>query len=171
MCWFVTIAVPHSYIAALDRACAVHQHALGFRRLQDTPTTRVFPRGTTCVQVTAGGCSCGLYPEPARDDASKLDKERAKLEAKGWSQAKVARALEAKAESAARPNPRHAAVAGFNALVGSLVDAVGTVHLHAHFHNGDQDAAEVAPVATAALALEDLLRSGFAPDTLVSLRR
>jgi hypothetical protein len=171
MCWFVTLAVPDSSLDALDRICAAYQRGLAFRRLQDTPTARVFPAGTTCVQVTAGGCSCGLFAEPGRDGAPSLDKERAKLEAKGWSGAKVERALQAKVDSASRPGPRLAAAADFIALVGTLVNETGKVHLHAHFHSGDQDTAEVAPVAVATLPLEEFLRAGFAPDTLVTLRR
>jgi hypothetical protein len=171
MCWFLTLAVADAALAALDRAAETHRRTLSVHAPGDTPTTRAFPRGMTCMEVTAGGCSCGIYRSPGSVDGVDVVRERAKLIAKGWSNAKVERALAAKIDSNARTKAEDTAPADFKALVTGLVDHAGTVVLHAHFHHGNQRSAEVPPPATATLSLDDFLRAGFAPDTLVTLHR
>jgi len=89
MCYFVHIAVPREY-AELVRAWPRDDLLATDCSVQ--PLLTQFPRHWAVFTVTdpSGHCSCDLHHVPKRFDE---DRERAKYQAKGWSDAKIARAM------------------------------------------------------------------------------
>jgi hypothetical protein len=170
VCWFVTLAVPSSSLADAKSVCELHRRGLQFNWLKSTPTTSVFPEATSCVQVTHGWCSCDIYSAPQKDSEDLIAKDRARLVNKGWSAAKVQRALASKAQSAIRPTAKSAAEADFRKFVAAIVREIGLAHLFAHMYSGDQHAEVVRPSATITLPLPSFASNGFPPDTVTTIR-
>lgn len=98
-----------------------------------------------------------------------FEKHWARLLHKGWSVAKVERALAANAEGAARPKLRSEALVCFRQLVADIVKQVGTVHLYARFVSGVPQYEPTHTVATAIISLADFERSGFSEDTVTTV--
>ena len=118
MCFFIAIAVPHD---AAERVRAEHT----VRGMQIAPTANASARaaagpGRVPLLVTTGGCSCDWYKRPAESEseaASKLAKAKARYERRGWSKAKIERALAGMTRS-----PRHDF--GLHPVVIELLQAV-----------------------------------------------
>src|SRR5215213_1542275 len=128
MCFFLTVAVPSQHAERIGEAFG--------RGFQTHPTanasvTAALPAGYAARLVTSGMCSCDLYARPrtadAPDPATHL---RRKYEKRGWSEAKIKRALEQAADNASKTNR---ATSGFRSdvLTGfeALCRAAGSVAL------------------------------------------
>ena len=92
MCVLITVGVSglHGDVTAPFRA-------FGFTTQPAVnPTSAAMPKNAIRIDVTAGGCSCALYqgdtPDPADAESERLRIVR-KYARKGWSQAKIDRAL------------------------------------------------------------------------------
>src|SRR3954447_12403694 len=92
MCFFVTLAVPSQHARRIGEV-----FARGFqtRPAANASVAAVLPAGYAARLITSGMCSCDLYARPrgaaAPDPAAHL---RRKYEERGWSEAKIKRALE-----------------------------------------------------------------------------
>lgn len=122
MCWHLTIGI------AKEGASAVTALAGRTRQvIAADPRASGFPAAVAAFLLTSGGCSCDLY-RGGPVERETLDRARARLEArhraKGWSQAKIERALAA----AKLPGERALPTALYD-IVRDLVDAHGAVHL------------------------------------------
>jgi hypothetical protein len=158
VCWFVTVGVPQAARQKMESIAQAHR-PLQFTSLAPSPTVAVFPVGTSCIEVTHGGCSCDLYSAP-----------RQRLERKGWSASKIKRALETKATGGARTGrPRESAVA-FKAFVAELIATLGSVDLFAHFYSGNQHEQAVGSPKAAAINLRSFVEAGFPADTVTTVR-
>ena len=166
MCWFVTIAVPSASRRFVTEVAASYPQ-LSTSPIEATPTARLFPSEHSSFEITHGGCSCDLYPEAQPDSDAVLEKERISLTKKGWSDTKIARAVESKAKSLARPK-RGALESGlFRSFVCDLVQAKIAVRVFAHFYSGNQRTESVAEASEGRVSMQSFRESGFPPDTVV----
>jgi hypothetical protein len=133
------------------------------------PTACAMPRDAVRINVTAGGCSCNFYcgdtPEKTDPDA-----DRRRYARKGWSQAKIERAIEA-SRSAHRPkSARSDLPAQFAAAIETLAKQGARVTLLAYMFSGSFD--EPFSIAgTTELPLGYYVKPGnyFPEDTLVTI--
>jgi hypothetical protein len=99
MCRFVTATLPATApIAALD--AIARSHGRQFRRLPSPSVERQLEAGEAYFLTTLGHCDCDAPLGLARARGPDEGEEARKLARKGWSPAKVARALAQKRESA-----------------------------------------------------------------------
>ena len=169
MCWFVTVAVSAAHRAVIERASHA-RHDLVFAWPVSTPTADAFPLGSCCVEVTHGWCSCDLYSAPRASSDEELERERARLTRKGWSQSKVERALQSKAESAARPTKSRTSRAAFHDFLAAVTREAGEAVVFAHFYSGNQHTEAIGSPPAAFISLPALAEDGFPPDTIVTVR-
>lgn len=168
MCWLLNFALPPE---ACDRFAAFRERD-GFTvaHCVDERTVTLFPAGWGVFEVTfGGGCACGLYESPQDatpdDDAvDKLKKMRLRYAHKGWSAAKIERAVEA-AVSAQAHKPAHSDHArAFRERVCNWVSEFGQICLLAYWDDRDKD---LASGGWLELDVDEMLQRGFPPSTLV----
>lgn len=140
MCFFLTIAVPAVHG---DRIREVFDFAHGFRTHNTTnPSITVhLPARFAARLLTTGMCSCDLYARPgAAEETDPTSHLRRRYEKRGWSEAKIQRAVEQSSASAANPK-RNRARSGFRddvieRLV-ALCHSAGSVAVVVHWYRGD----------------------------------
>lgn len=166
MCVVVTVGV-----AGFRGDATAPFRAAGFTtRPAINPTSAAMPRDAVRIDVTAGGCSCFFYsgdtPQKAEVDP---DAERRKYARKGWSQAKIDRAIASR--HASRPaTPRIDVHAHFAEAIESLARQGARITLLAHmFSAGFDEPFEI--VGTTQLPLQYYMKAGhyFPEDTLVTI--
>ena len=91
MCYFLTVGVDATRAAALEAALRAAKLEVG--RSINPQVARLFPPGEVLFAVTHGGCSCDLAFPREVDEAKTRSKLEAKLRRKGYSEAKVCRAV------------------------------------------------------------------------------
>ena len=160
MCAFLTLAIPAHTAGAIAREPAPGLYAAP----QANRSLAAHLGGRAAFLVTAGGCSCGLYvPERAR---SELDAARRKYEKRGWTEAKIARALHGRRGVVGlRDDVRE--------LVARLAETTGEVGVFVHVYSGDVQAEDVGAPVAGLVAIPAALRSGsvtIAPDALTWIR-
>jgi len=171
MCWFVTIGVTSAGAAALEELGRARGE-LGVSKSSNPHLARIFGVDDVRFEVTHGGCSCDLYTAPRERDTSEHERARARYRRKGWSEAKIARALEASetAKSAGvgrtrEIGPDHA----FRGAISRQVREFGSVRIFAHMYNASQGEEQVACLGRRRITLDAFLESGFPPDELVEV--
>jgi hypothetical protein len=122
------------------------------------------------LDVTDGGCSCSLRPQATADEAVDDGAEQARYARKGWSAAKIARAIEAKRAARARHKPS-AGPQAFCLSIQALVRAGSEVAIISHFYDGHFVEEIVSVGARASISLNEFLHSlgAFPDDTLVTI--
>lgn len=105
MCHFITLIVPTGDVAALAAIMAKHgRSAMPI----DNPSIRKVLRGDECQYLTTRAhCDCGTVLSIQRDTAEetgkKLTDDEARMRRKGWSEAKIARAMDDRRKAEAKP--------------------------------------------------------------------
>jgi hypothetical protein len=166
MCVIVTVGV-----AGFRGDATAPFRAAGFTtRPAINPTSAAMPRDAVRIDVTAGGCSCDFYcgDTPQKSEPDPVA-ERRKYERKGWTQAKIDRAIGAR-RSARPATPRKNLDDQFAAAVESLAKQGARVTLLAHMFSADFDEPfEI--VGTTELPLKHYTSGGnlFPEDTLVTI--
>lgn len=136
------------------------------------PTSAAMPRDASRIDVTAGWCSCDFYcgdvPQNSEVDP---DAARRKYARKGWTQAKIDRAI-ASSRSASAATPRKNLRLQFAEAIETLARQGARVTLLAHdFSRGFDEPFEI--IGTTELPLEYYLKAGggncFPEDTLVTI--
>src|SRR5262245_19998354 len=92
MCFFLTIAVPAKHVDRIGE-----MFGRGFQSYQslNATITAALPPDHVAYHVTSGMCSCDLYARPnSRPDSDPMVHLRRKYEKRGWSESKIARAIE-----------------------------------------------------------------------------
>jgi hypothetical protein len=173
MCFFLTIGVPADNASRLEdaipRGLAVHPVA-------NPSILRMLPAGYRTFVLTSGSCSCDLYraPTPAigatEDHAAKL---RRKYARRGWSEAKIQRAL---AQAAVRPEPEEPFVGlrpDVRQLLARLVEEIGELALVNHWYNGDVETEEFEVVQGLKLDAAELQEGNACGslDTIIFVKR
>jgi hypothetical protein len=134
MCWLITIGVPAQGVVhvrdyhSTRGGIAVTEHS-------NPPVGILFPPGDHLFDLTRGGCSCGIgLPEP-RAPSRNRDRLLRRYRREGWSEAKIARALDASTR-ATDPSKHHASstepLRAVRDLVKLLVRQVGDVRFFAY---------------------------------------
>jgi hypothetical protein len=171
MCWFITIGVSSAAIPVLQN----HQRRRGelaIRECVNPHVVALLSPSDACFEVTHGGCSCDLYAESLHVAPHVHERARRQYEQKGWSQTKIARALEASraAESTraardATSGPKRA----FRELIADLARTSGTVRLLAHMYSGLVDEEVVGPGGRCRITWKQFVENGFPPDVVVEI--
>ena len=105
MCHFITLVVPTHDAVAVQTVMERHGRAA---RPTDNPSIRKVLRDEEHQYLsTRGHCDCGTvlarYQETPESFEDKLAKEAARMKRKGWSNTKIARALEDQRKADAKP--------------------------------------------------------------------
>ncbi|MRR13542.1 hypothetical protein EG835_14065 [bacterium] len=138
MCELITFASTLSSAAAPDASTEdFRANPFVVRRFVNCGSGHSYAPHLTSFSIMCGACSCGLFvPRSWADPAHEADERRVKsLRARGWSAAKLERALLDHASAAAR-RPRR--VPGFQASVlhylTSVLHASGYIDFIVHTH-------------------------------------
>jgi len=166
MCVIVTVGV-----AGFRGDATAPFRAAGFTtKPAINPTSAAMPRDAVRIDVTAGGCSCDFYcGDTPQKSAADPDAERRKYARKGWTQAKIDRAIEAR-RSARPATPREGLDDQFAAAIGALARQGARVTLLAHmFSRNFDEPFEI--TGTTELPLDHYMKGGnyFPKDTLVTI--
>ncbi|MBP6749208.1 MAG: hypothetical protein KA144_06180 [Xanthomonadaceae bacterium] len=107
MCQFISAVLPsHADVEAVAAVFRAHGRFFSPRRA-DSAIVASFASGERIFGTTPGHCDCGTPLGSAHDawSARRDDPEieAARLRRKGWSEAKIARAIEQRAEAKSRP--------------------------------------------------------------------
>lgn len=129
MCHFLTISVLGSSVPVVPDK---FKKQFSFDLHSNPSITSLMAPNWISFTATLGGCSCGFYlTEDGSED--RLEKLRKKFDKKGWSENKIARALELnKAESFPKPGLRSDVVD----LLNELIESFGEVMVSLHFYSG-----------------------------------
>jgi hypothetical protein len=134
MCFFITIAVPAQKAGLVEEVFGRGFHTAP---TANASVAAALPAGYAALLVTDGHCSCDLYAAPqsptGRNPEDHLRKKYAK---RGWSDAKIARAVEQGKAS----GPKNLHTRGLRADVASrlveLCHAAGGVTVVVHWYRG-----------------------------------
>ena len=154
MCLFISIAISEN-----DRP---HLRAILSREVRLDPQTNadlqalVHPSDHVFVLSTSG-CGCHLFGEPEEEDeAVDRDNRARKYARRGWSPAKIQRAL-SQADSA---HPVERSFTGIRADVrealATAASRTGCLHIFVHDYEGSVDSARITPAGRVAVGLEEL---------------
>lgn len=125
MCHFITL------IAPTDDAAAVHalmkRHGRAADPIDNPSVRKVLRSDEHQYLTTPGHCDCGTALAPRHDNPQtfeeKLAKEASKMRRKGWSDTKIARAIEDRRKADAKPSGGgHDSLELWNAVLRSLSD-------------------------------------------------
>jgi hypothetical protein len=149
MCHFITLIAPQADAAAVKSMAERHGRAA---EPIDNPSIRKVLREGDRQYVTArGNCDCGTVlgakhqePEALED---KLEKHSARLRRKGWSEAKIARAIDDRRRAEERPRPERGhtdSIELWTSLLTDLRDELKLPYagLLVHFYSGAIDTEE-----------------------------
>ncbi len=96
MCHFVTLIAPTENADAVR--AVMERHGRAARPIDNPSIRKVLRDGEHQYLTTSGHCDCGTVLAPRHDTPEafedKLVKEAARMKRKGWSEAKIARAIE-----------------------------------------------------------------------------
>ena len=105
MCHFITLIAPTEDAAAVR--AVLERHGRAASPIDNPSVHKVLRDGERQYLTTRGHCDCGTVLAPRHDtpDAfeEKLAKEAARMRRKGWSEAKITRAIEDQRKADARP--------------------------------------------------------------------
>jgi hypothetical protein len=106
MCYFITLVAPTDDVTAVR---AVMQRHGRTAELIDNPSVRrALSDGERQYLTTPGHCDCGTILAPRHESPEAFDdalaKHASRMKRKGWSDAKIARAVEDRRKADARPS-------------------------------------------------------------------
>ena len=141
MCHFVTLIAPTDDANAVRAIMDRHGRAAD---PTDNPSVRkVLLEGERQYVTTRGHCDCGTVLAPGHNTPEtfeeKLAKEAARMKRKGWSEAKITRALDDRRKADARPSGGGSdSLELWNAVLGDLRDELRLPYagLFVRFYSG-----------------------------------
>jgi hypothetical protein len=143
MCYLVTIGTSGSRAAVATLLGP--DLRLGVQPSTNPSLQSLFPPGDQLFQVTSGGCSCDLViqaNELSRD--GQRERLRSKYTRKGWSVAKIGRALaDWEVAHERRSQLQGAPRAELCALLRAIASESGSVRVFVHFYSGAFDSEQV----------------------------
>lgn len=104
MCDFITLIAPTSDQPAVE--AVMDRHARAAHPLDNISVRKVLASGERQYLTTRGHCDCGTIlarPNPVEAFEERLAKEASRLARKGWSDVKIARAMEDRRKAEDRP--------------------------------------------------------------------
>lgn len=151
MCHFLTIAVPGKSAPPVPTD---FRRAIKFAAHSNRSLSEYTPPSWTSFTATSGGCSCNLYrsPRSKSKDRSKLE---TKYRKKGWSDAKIQRALEiSKPTPPTRPDGLRDDMVG---LIAVLAKTFGQIRVSLHWYSGDIETEDFALKDAGCISLKRFL--------------
>jgi hypothetical protein len=105
MCYYITLVVPTQDADAVRTV--MYQHGREATPIDNPAIRKVLRDDERQYLTTRGHCDCGTvlahrYDTPEHFE-DKLDKEAVRMRRKGWSEAKIARAIDDQRKAGARP--------------------------------------------------------------------
>lgn len=172
MCWYITMSVPRAHASLVERIAKAHPE-VDVRPSPDTTAAARCPSGSAVYLITRGGCSCDLCTDASRSGSNDTQRQRAKLENKGWSHAKIERAIAegsfAKGRHASlRADAFQRVFGSFQSLVSDIA-VTSSVTLFRHMYHGAIATEQLPAVPESALSAAELSLAHFPPDTLVAI--
>ena len=167
MCHLLTIGIVGGpgNVTDIFRAHGLHAEAAV------NPHVRAaMPKGSLLLDITDDGCSCSICGGPFADAPFDVEAERQRYARKGWSAAKVSRAIEAKQVAHARRRVS-SKTEQFCLSVEALARAGARIALISHLYGGLFAEEVVSVDARERISLADFLKSqgAFPTDTLVTI--
>jgi hypothetical protein len=105
MCHFVTLIVPTGDVDAVRSV--MERHGRVAQPIANPSVRQVLREGEWQYLTTASHCDCGTILAPRHDTPEafekRLAKEAVRMQRKGWSEAKIARAMEDRRKADAKP--------------------------------------------------------------------
>jgi hypothetical protein len=165
MCYFITIGVPAKLVSALEefhREYKLTPHG-------NASIRKAFGAEHKPFTITSGGCSCSLYSQPGEQQGKQEARLRAKYKKKGWSQAKIDRAM---------ANKSHATQYKFNGLhpdlrqhLSQVISTLKHLYMFVHWYSDNVDIESINIVTKKAISVSDLLNNAPVPqDTLIQMK-
>jgi hypothetical protein len=106
MCHFITLIAPTENSDAVR--AVMERHGRAASPIDNPSIRKVLRDGERQYLTTSGHCDCGTVLAPRHDTPEafedKLAREAAKMKRKGWSAAKIARAIEDRRKADSRPD-------------------------------------------------------------------
>jgi hypothetical protein len=168
MCHLVTIGVDKSYGSSLPEFGDVRE-GLTVAPSRNPSVARIFPPGDLRFEITAGGCSCGLFniSASAQELSDREDAERRRYQKKGWSAAKIERALQASRVAHDR-DQRGDNARRFQEAILALLERTRSVRIFAHMYSGLFDSEPVIAKGRTSITREDYQANrGALPEDVV----
>jgi hypothetical protein len=171
VCWFITVGIQEDAAAALE-ALGRRRGGLSVCPSRNPHVTALFPPNDATFEVTNGGCSCDLWLAPLKQAAGEREKRREQYRKKGWSEAKIERALNAAAAAhlaSANAEPLAGPRATFRRAIADQVATTGSVHVFAHFYKGNQDHEHVVCTERRRIPADEFLDGDLPGDVLLEV--
>lgn len=129
---------------------------------------RLFPPGDVLLEITVGGCSCGLFPTPRKTDHD--ESERRRYQKKGWSAAKIERALQASRSARGRDHGNQNAQR-FREGIAALLQRTSSLRLFVHMYSGAFDSEPVSSRRSVRMTVDEYQKQHgvLAEDVLVEI--
>ncbi|MFN7750644.1 MAG: hypothetical protein ACK5TE_00050 [Pseudomonadota bacterium] len=160
MCYLISVAV-----SSTARELPAHFHAFDLEATDTAnPTVRKALGPDRVFDVTRQGCSCALQAPGARHDEAEL---RRRYMHKGWSAAKIDRAIASVSRS--RAHATRPARERFLEALAALCRSGATVRLVSHAYTGRFDEETFALAPPARMALGMLPSVPFVEDTVLTI--
>jgi hypothetical protein len=151
MCFFVTIGIPDGGAADVEESVP---RGFALDRVANRSVLAKLPAHYRTYLLTTGGCSCALFSESAsrvnvaaEDHATQLRRKYAK---RGWSEAKVERAI---AQAASKLDINEQRFVGLRSdaceLLATFAERVGALAIVVHWYDGPLDTEKFAVAAGA----------------------
>ena len=106
MCHFVTLIAPTEDADAVN--AVMERHGRAAKPIDNPSICKVLRDGERQYLTTRGHCDCGTVLAPRHDTPEvfedKLAKEAVRMRRKGWSEVKIARAMDDRRKADARPS-------------------------------------------------------------------
>ncbi len=171
MCWFITLGVKRAAVAELEKLTH-NRTGLAVWPVSNRHVAALFPKDDSLYFITTGMCSCSLMPRIDLHASQQLEKRREWYRKQGWSEVKIARAIES-TEAALKAKRRHendlAPERGFREAITDQVRHFGGIRLFAHFYSGDVADEQVMCNGRRQMTLDEFLDQGLPGDVLVEM--
>ena len=114
--------------------------------------------------VTRGGCSCDFYTN--QDPSARLEQDRQRLARKGWSSAKIERALKS------RMSEENPVLTNFLASLSEIAESSSSIRLLCHCFSGSVESERFEVQGEIRMSLSELRGASghFPTDTVVQLQ-
>jgi hypothetical protein len=168
VCYLIHLGVPES------SADAVPPGRVPRIARQNNPSiAAAFGRSYVLFSITDGGCACALHSARAEpgETADVVVTKRRKYERRGWSEAKIERALAA-SDAARAPTVTGGISKDVAALIAGIARAAGEIRLLVHAYHGRFAEEPVVPVAVKRVhvnAFETSAHAAVAEDTVYAI--
>ena len=166
MCHIVTIAIVRTKGIAIQ---AFRSEGFDISRNDNRSLAGLFGSENASFDVTIEGCSCAFYQDRDGPDID-ADHLRRKYQKRGWSEAKIRRALQQMLQ-APRLIEQRRVRASFVPAVEAVVREAGRIQLFSHFYDGSFALEDVTDARSQSISLRKLVteQGSFPQDTVLSI--